>query len=134
VDALAGSPGVLSARFAGVDGPDRDRANNEKLLQRLAQTPAEKRTARFCCCLCLSHATQVVLEVEGFLEGLIAQQAAGNNGFGYDPIFYLPEQDKTIAQLSSSAKNEVSHRAKAFQQLMRQLCRWSMIVSDDVNM
>ena len=121
VGILDGKPGVHSARFAGVEGPDRDRANNRKLLEMLADVPMEKRTARFCCSLCLCRPGEVVFEVEGQMEGLIIDRPRGDNGFGYDPIFYLPEFDKTVAELSAGEKNEISHRGKALRGLLEKL-------------
>jgi len=121
VDALDRSPGVYSARFAGVDGPERDRANNKKILELLNGVPDEKRTARFCCCLCLRSPQKVLVEVEGFLEGIIAARPRGNNGFGYDPIFYLSEKGKTVAELTGKEKNAISHRGQALVKLLPQL-------------
>ena len=124
VDALDLAPGVYSSRFAGYEGSDpkeRDHANNRKLLDMLAETPRHKRTARFRCCLCLAKAGQVKLEVSGKVEGQIAFEPHGENGFGYDPLFYLPEQNKTIAQLPPSQKNALSHRGRALQQLLSRL-------------
>jgi non-canonical purine NTP pyrophosphatase (RdgB/HAM1 family) len=121
VDILDGKPGVHSARFAGVQGPDRDRANNQKLLEMLADFPMEKRTAHFCCCLCLCKPGEVVFEVQGQMEGLIIDSPRGDNGFGYDPIFYLPQLDKTVAQLSAEEKNKISHRGQALRELLKKL-------------
>ena len=122
VDALDQVPGVYSARFAGVDGPERDRANNKKLLELLNGMSDEKRTARFCCCLCMCSSSQEVLvEVGGFLEGIIATEPRGNNGFGYDPIFYLPDKGKTVAELTDKEKNTISHRGRALGKLLLQL-------------
>jgi len=121
VDALDGAPGVRSARFAGEKGlsrAQRDQANNEKLLRLLADVPAEKRTARFCCCLCLSNGAKVQAEVKGFLEGRIAEKGQGKNGFGYDPIFYVPRVGKTVAELSAEEKNAISHRGEALRKLL----------------
>ena len=118
VDALDGAPGIYSARFAGVEGAKRDEANNQKLLRLLAEVPAGKRKARFCCCLCLAGPGEVLVEVEGFVEGVIAEEGRGENGFGYDPIFYLPEKGKTIAQLPYEEKNAISHRGRALKKLV----------------
>lgn len=121
VDALDGAPGVYSARFAGTDGPDRDQENNKKLLSLLKDIPDEKRTARFCCCLCLASPAEILIEVEGFVQGVIAHQSKGENGFGYDPIFYLPDRNKTIAQLPYEEKNQISHRGQALKKLLAKL-------------
>jgi XTP/dITP diphosphohydrolase len=123
VDALQGAPGIYSARFSLIETSDRaeqDRANNQRLLQLLADVPSQERQARFCCCLCLHDPEQVRLEVEGFVEGIIIDQPQGSNGFGYDPIFYLPEKGKTIAQLPPEEKNALSHRGQALQKLVAQ--------------
>jgi XTP/dITP diphosphohydrolase len=124
VDALDGAPGIYSARFAQVDAQDRmeqDRANIEKLLVLLRDIPQEERTCRFCCCLCLSRPEEILLEVEDFVEGVITDMPRGSNGFGYDPIFYLPDRGKTIAQLPSEEKNVISHRGRALRKLIVQM-------------
>lgn len=126
VDALDGAPGVYSARFAPLETNDRaeqDRANNQKLLELLKEVPQEKRTARFCCCLCLSSSKEILLEAEGFLEGFIMERPQGSNGFGYDPIFYVPEKGRTVAQLSAEEKNAISHRGRALRRFIEQLQR-----------
>jgi XTP/dITP diphosphohydrolase len=122
VDALGGAPGVNSARFSG-DRPqeaDRkllDRRNMEKLLMLLKDVPAEKRTARFVCCLCLASPENVLLETRGTLEGRIAAEPAGAGGFGYDPVFLVPQLGKTVAQLGEEEKNAISHRGNAMRAL-----------------
>ncbi|MCK5270751.1 MAG: XTP/dITP diphosphatase [Sedimentisphaerales bacterium] len=122
VEALDQAPGVYSARFAGVDGAERDKANNKKLLELLNEVPDEKRVARFCCCLCMcGNSQEVLVEVEGFLKGIIATEPRGNNGFGYDPIFYLPDKGKTVAELADKEKNIISHRGQALGKLLLQL-------------
>jgi XTP/dITP diphosphohydrolase len=115
VDALDGAPGVFSARFAGMTGDRQrvDRANSEKLLAQLQGLPQEHRGARFVCCLCLADPQQVLAETTGTLEGIIHESHVGTNGFGYDPIFYVTELEKTAAQLSAEQKNAISHRGKA---------------------
>ncbi|KPK76253.1 MAG: hypothetical protein AMJ79_07365 [Phycisphaerae bacterium SM23_30] len=127
VEALAGRPGVHSARFAGgkwTNRADQDRANIRKLLDMLSGIPKEKRRARFCCCLCLAGGEKILLEVEGILEGLISDEPRGENGFGYDPIFWLPKQGRTVAQLSPAEKNTISHRGQALRKLM---ARWEEV-------
>ncbi|MHC4125170.1 MAG: RdgB/HAM1 family non-canonical purine NTP pyrophosphatase [Planctomycetota bacterium] len=118
VDALNGAPGINSARFSGQKGPDTDRVvhdrkNTAKVLKLLEAMPKEKRTARFICCLCLASPEKPLLETKGFLEGLISDKPAGKNGFGYDPIFFLPHLNKTVAQLTAEEKNAISHRGCA---------------------
>ncbi|MBM4024735.1 MAG: XTP/dITP diphosphatase [Planctomycetes bacterium] len=122
VDALGGAPGVNSARFAGAraQGEDRktvDRRNMEKLLGLLEGVPREKRTARFVCYLCLASPEEVLLETQGTVEGLIAEEPAGTGGFGYDPVFLVPQLGRTVAQLGEEEKNAISHRGNAMRRL-----------------
>lgn len=111
VDALNGRPGVHSARYGGPDLEDADRWR--LLLQELECVPWEQRTARFRCVIALATADGRVATVEGVCEGRIALHAAGTGGFGYDPVFYLPEQNCTMAQLPKGGKSSISHRAHA---------------------
>jgi len=129
VDALNGAPGVRSARYSGqAAGPDPDRksvdrANNSKLLAALEGVRDAERTARFVCHLALADPQKVLIEAHGTVEGLIASKPAGDNGFGYDPLFYLPDHGCTAAQLPPQAKNRISHRGKAvrrFAELLRE--------------
>jgi len=116
VDALGGAPGVHSARYAGSSGPrgDRDRANNEKLLRALGGVPGEKRTARFVCAMCVASPDgAIVAEASGTYDGVIADAPRGENGFGYDPLLYLPDVGCTSAELSPDEKNARSHRGEA---------------------
>lgn len=120
VDALGGEPGVKSARFSGDKETNRtllDHKNMVKVLKLLEGTPKENRTARFICCLCLASSEKVLIETEGKLEGFIAEKEAGENGFGYDPIFFLPHLNKTVAQISREEKNAISHRGNAIRKL-----------------
>ena len=122
VDALGGAPGVNSARFSGAraQGADRkmvDRKNMEKLLALLQGVPREKRTARFVCCLCLASPEEVLIETRGTLEGLIAEEPTGTGGFGYDPVFLVPQLGKTVAELGDQEKNAISHRGNAMRKL-----------------
>lgn len=124
VDALNGQPGVKSARFSGAKDKERtllDHKNMAKVLKLLEGTPKEKRTARFVCCLCLANDEKVLIETEGKLEGIIAEKEIGTNGFGYDPIFFVPRLKKTVAQLSREEKNAISHRGNAIRKLKPQL-------------
>lgn len=125
VAALEGRPGVYSARYAGEE--KNDQANLEKVLQELKGLPFEKRTATFHCVLALSIPNKKTRYIDGELKGFIAESPKGNHGFGYDPIFYVPEEERTLAELSQDEKNQMSHRAKAFQQLKAQ---WPEIVRD----
>ncbi len=113
VDALAGQPGVHSARFAGRQGDDE--ANNDKLLQLLAAVPWEGRSDRFRCSIAIAVPDGDVYTTEGVCEGMIGFARKGSSGFGYDPLFFVPEYQKTFAELSMTEKNRISHRARAFQ-------------------
>jgi len=147
IDALGGEPGVKSARFADflpqrhqdtkekrikvniqtpILGERRetsderrtiDHKNMDKVLKLLQNVPKERRKARFVCCLCLASPERILAETEGRLEGLIAEKEIGENGFGYDPIFFLPKLNKTVAQLSAEEKNTISHRGNAIRKL-----------------
>jgi XTP/dITP diphosphohydrolase len=115
VDALHGAPGVLSARFAGAGASDADRVS--LLLQRLRTVPAELRTARFRCVLVVAHPDGRILHCDGTCEGRLTNEPRGVSGFGYDPIFYYPPAGCTFAEMAPDAKNAVSHRAKAVENL-----------------
>jgi len=122
IDALGGAPGVNSARFSGEKPPGADRTlidhrNMAKVLGLLKSVPTERRTARFACCLCLASPQKVLIETEGMVEGLITDKEIGGNGFGYDPIFFVPRLKKTVAQLSREEKNAISHRGNAIRKL-----------------
>lgn len=111
VDVLEGEPGVRSARFAGE--PKDDSRNNAKLLELLQDIPLNRRTARFKSVIALVTPEGEEHLTEGTCEGLIGLQPRGQGGFGYDPLFYVPEYDKTFAELSLEEKNAISHRGKA---------------------
>ncbi|MCR5664389.1 MAG: XTP/dITP diphosphatase [Oscillospiraceae bacterium] len=117
VDALGGAPGVYSARFAGEHG--NDEANKRLLLEKLCGE--ENRAAHFCCAAALARPDGSTVTAEGFLYGQIAQAEAGENGFGYDPLFYIPERGCTAAQLAPEEKNRISHRADALRKLLKKL-------------
>ena len=121
VDALGGAPGPLSARFAGKGASDRDKVN--LLLSKLRGVPWEERSARFRCVIAIASERKVIGLCEGVCEGIISFEAEGDHGFGYDPVFYLPELDKTMAELTLEEKNKVSHRAKAAEKAVRVLKR-----------
>lgn len=126
IDALDGAPGVMSARYAAdeVSSGDRraiDRANYEKVLRLLENVPDEKRTARFICHLSLADPENILLEATGHIEGVINHAPVGDNGFGYDPVFYIPALGKTAAQLEPEQKNHISHRACAITALIPRL-------------
>jgi len=111
VDALGGQPGVYSARFGGPGLNDRQRF--ELLLAELAAVPAKARTARFRCVVALAVPGQLIRFTSGVVEGLIAASPRGEAGFGYDPVFFLPDHDVTMAELAPEAKNRISHRGRA---------------------
>lgn len=119
VDALNGRPGVYSARYAGEHATDEE--NWRKLLQEMADVPDEKRTARFRCTLAFVEPGQEPVIATGSCEGLIAREPAGTNGFGYDPVFSLPDLNKMMAQLLPEEKNQLSHRAKAMGNLLQMM-------------
>jgi XTP/dITP diphosphohydrolase len=111
VDALAGGPGVRSARYAGPGAGDKD--NIEKLLKELRGIPAGKRSARFVCVVAYAGPEGVEKTFRGRFEGMIAEHAAGGGGFGYDPVFFVPGLERTAAELTPEEKNELSHRGLA---------------------
>ena len=113
VDALDGAPGVYSHRFAGEGATDADR--NAKLLHELDGVPAEKRTARFVCALCYLDADGTPQAFSGVCEGVIGTEPRGENGFGYDPLFYV--DGKSMAEMTEAEKNRISHRGRALEQL-----------------
>ena len=119
VDALGGEPGRLSARYAGENASDRERINY--LLVRLNGIPWEKRTARFRCIIALATPDEKVEFCSGECQGFITFAPKGEHGFGYDPVFYLPELDKTMAELPLTLKNQVSHRGQAAGQVYQVL-------------
>jgi len=111
VDALGGAPGIHTARYAGPDASDEDRYR--KLLAELGDTPPEGRTARFRCAVAIADPDGGIAAAEGTCEGRIAFEPCGEHGFGYDPVFLLPGWQKTMAELPSEVKNQISHRARA---------------------
>ena len=121
VDALKGAPGIYSARYSGLDATDQ--SNIDKLLKDLKEVPAEQRQAQFHCVLVFVRhpldPTPIVCH--GVWEGLIAEQASGNSGFGYDPVFWIPELNCTAADLTRERKSAISHRGKALKQLSKML-------------
>lgn len=121
VDALNGKPGIYSARFAGEEASDAD--NNRKLLVELDGLPAEERTARFHCVLVyMRHADDPTpIICHGAWEGQILEAAQGEHGFGYDPLFFVPSENCTAAELPKAEKNKISHRGQAMAKLLEQL-------------
>lgn len=122
IDALDGRPGIFSARYAGEEKDDE--ANIEKVLAELEDVPEKERTARFVCVLAVAQPGKETSSVEGKCEGLILNERRGTNGFGYDPVFYVPSKGKTLAEMNPEAKNKISHRANALHELRN---AWSEI-------
>lgn len=119
VDALNGAPGVYSARYAGDGATDMDKVN--KLLGELSQVPDDKRQARFVSAIAVVMPDGNKFVVRGTCEGLITREPAGINGFGYDPIFYIPEYKATMSEISMEEKNKVSHRGRALVKMVEKL-------------
>jgi XTP/dITP diphosphohydrolase len=119
VEALGGRPGILSARFAGEHATHAE--NNAKLLGLLAGIPPERRGARFVCVAALAAPGGNLVLRRGEIAGHIAEQPSGSGGFGYDPVFFVPEFGRTMAELDEGIKNRISHRAKAFGEIARLL-------------
>lgn len=121
IDALNGEPGIYSARYLGHDTSYREK--NADLIRRLEGIPDEKRSARFICAIAAVCPGGKVLTAEAAMEGRIGYEERGANGFGYDPIFYLPEEGCTSAELSPEEKNNISHRGKALRLIRERLIR-----------
>jgi len=118
VDALNGEPGVYSARYAG---DHDDEANIVKVLEKLQGVPIENRTARFCCALAIAGPMMKTTTFFGTCEGVILEEKRGTNGFGYDPIFFVPSLNRAMAELTPEEKGSISHRGNAIRQLADQL-------------
>ena len=128
VDALGGAPGVRSRRFSGrheLSGPELDRANNALLLEHLATVPEERRAARFVCVAALIEPCGSEAVFEGFCDGEILPAPLGVGGFGYDPLFFIPRERSTFAELPPERKNRISHRAQALQQAFNYASSWA---------
>lgn len=125
VDALFGQPGVLSARYAG---DHNDAANNAKLLSEIGGTPEEKRTAKFVTVLVFANPKNSEdLVVRGEVNGRITNFPEGDDGFGYDPLFYVPEKGKTMAEMTTDEKNSISHRGNAIRKLEQKWRDWIIL-------
>jgi XTP/dITP diphosphohydrolase len=122
IDALGGAPGVYSARFCGREATYEERFR--VIFTRLQNTPLAERTARFRCAIALAEPHGYARVVEGVIEGVIAESARGENGFGYDPIFLVPELGMTTAELAPEEKNKISHRGRAAEAARRLLEDW----------
>lgn len=119
IDYLNGEPGIYSARYMGEDTSYDIKNNN--LLERMEGVPEEERSARFVCAMAAVMPDGEIVETEGVMEGIIGYKLAGENGFGYDPIFYLPEFAASSAEISPEQKNAVSHRGKALRMMQEEL-------------
>jgi len=119
VESLNGEPGVFSARFAGVHGDTK--ANNEKLLYLLEGAKEEQRKAKFICAMVLIVNEDRIIKVEGEVEGIITAEYRGEEGFGYDPLFFIKQYKRTFAQMSADEKNAISHRGMALKKLKGEL-------------
>ncbi|RLC92876.1 MAG: non-canonical purine NTP pyrophosphatase [Chloroflexi bacterium] len=123
VDALGGEPGSLSARYAGENASDAERI--ALLLSRLEGVPWEKRSARFRCVIAVASGPELLRVCQGECEGIISLEPRGTSGFGYDPVFYVPELDRTMAELSMEEKNRVSHRGRAARKALEFLAHYA---------
>ncbi|WBW98826.1 XTP/dITP diphosphatase [Oceanirhabdus sp. W0125-5] len=115
VDALGGAPGVFSARYAGEHG--NSEKNNEKLLREMNGVPEEERGAQFVCAMCFIDDKGEVINVQGEVRGRIIEEYRGGSGFGYDPLFFVPEKGMTFAEMGAEEKNSMSHRSRALEKL-----------------
>jgi XTP/dITP diphosphohydrolase len=125
IDALGGAPGVRSARYLGSETSYEERFS--VILEQLKGFPVDQRTARFRCVIALAEPSATIQMVEGVVEGVIADRPRGTNGFGYDPIFYIPELGKTFAELAPEHKNRISHRARAAHSARKLLEDWPYV-------
>ena len=119
VESLNGAPGIFSARFAGEHS--NTKANNEKLLYLLEGEKDEQRKAKFICAMVLIVDEEIIVKVQGEVEGIITAEFSGDEGFGYDPLFFIKEFNKTFAQMTSEEKNSISHRGRALEKLKSEL-------------
>ncbi len=126
VDALNNAPGIYSARYAKGD-ESTDEENNKKVLNELNDIPNEQRTARFVCAVAIAKNNQVLFSTQQRVDGIIIREPRGNNGFGYDPIFYYPPFEKTFAEIPAEQKHTVSHRGQA----LRAAVEFLKMLSDD---
>lgn len=123
VDILDGAPGIYSARFAGEHG--NSEKNNAKLVGLLKGVPFEKRKAKFVCAIVLIVDDKTVIRAQGDVHGYITEEPRGKDGFGYDPLFYVPQYDKTFAEITADEKNTISHRAVALKKLSEEISKLS---------
>ena len=119
IDCLNGEPGIYSARYLGEETPFSEKSAD--LLRRMKDVPEQERSARFVCAIAAVFPDGEVVTTEGTVEGRIGYELKGNNGFGYDPIFYLPEYGRTAAELTDEEKNQISHRSRALELMKAEL-------------
>ena len=129
IDAMVGAPGVYSALFAGKDATYAERFR--LILEQLHGLPAEQRTARFRCAIAIAEPSGYCRIVEGTMEGILAEEPRGENGFGYDPIFLVPALGKTNGELDAEQKNRISHRGRAAQLAVPLLSNWPQSVASN---
>lgn len=129
VDALDGRPGVYSARYGGPGLSDD--ARYRALLDELAGVPDAKRTARFHCVVAIAQPGGAIVTADGVVEGTILHAARGSNGFGYDPVFFVPEHDASMAELPAEVKNRISHRARAAANARTRLAHWLALTASE---
>ncbi|MDS9471658.1 XTP/dITP diphosphatase [Sporosarcina pasteurii] len=130
IDALNGAPGVYSARYAGIECDDEK--NIDKALEELRGVPSDKRTARFRCVLAVAGPKMETTVFSGSCEGLITEERKGTNGFGYDPVFYVPSKDRTMAELTAEEKSKISHRGAALKKLQAELSTMIQKVGEQI--
>ncbi len=122
VKALNNRPGIYSARYASTDGNDAsDRDNVNKLLNEMKDVPEDKRKASFVCTIAAITSDNIKIDATGTLDGVIAFSPKGTNGFGYDPVMYVPEEGSTVAEMTSEKKNQISHRSKAIKKVAERI-------------
>lgn len=121
VDYLNGEPGVFSARYSGVHGDDD--ANNKKLLEKLKNVKWEDRKAKFVCVITLVNDLGKEIAVRGEVQGIITEEESGKGGFGYDPLFFVEEFNKTFSEITSEEKNKISHRAQALEKIKTEISK-----------
>ena len=122
IDALDGAPGIYSARFCGEDSTYEEKF--KKIFEMLADVPEEQRTAQFVCAIAVVRPDGTSFTVRGECRGVLHEKPMGENGFGYDPIFYLPDKDVSTAELSPEDKNAISHRGNALRLMKQEILKW----------
>jgi len=129
VEALNGAPGVISARYAGVTGHGADAANNAKLLAAMNEVPDARRQAKFVCAMAVAMPEAELAVMVDEVHGMLLREPRGTNGFGYDPLFFFPEFNKTTAELDMQTKGRISHRGKALRRMISWLAAHAQALS-----